>query len=485
MFHKNYLILALFVVLLSPGVGQAASFNPHRIISDADLTDYARMSTAGIQSFLDRQGGVLAAYRTTDMDGVNRSAAEIIYNASYRYELNPQFILATIQKESSLITGSNASLIDWVLGYGVCDSCNKADPSVARYRGFARQLDAASNKIRNSYLADLASRNATVSGWGVDVTKTTLDGVAITPQNQATAVLYTYTPWLGYHGGDAAVGGNSLFFDVMERFFPNRADSILDYPNLSLLQDSSTGTVYKLEHDELRPIISYTALLANYNPDRIVSVDSAVIERYAVGDPIVVPKFILIQAPSGGIYLIDSSHKRRAIVSAAVFRKLGYNPEEVIPISTAELAAIPEAAPITEANKYPLGALLQNSASGAITYLDPQAVAHPVWSRSLIDNRFKGYAIHPETPELIAGYTEGNPMKYADGTLLKIPERDTIYVIDDGAKRPVLSSEVIEQLGGYDDVVMTDKRVLQLHDTGKPLRLTKQSPNKSKAKAKS
>ncbi len=470
MFHKFWLILAILI----PVATQAGSFNPHRIISDDDLTDYGRMSTAGIQNFLERQGGILATYSTTDVDGINRSAAEIIYNTSYRYRLNPQFILATIQKESSLVTGSNTNLLDWVLGYGVCDGCSK--PS--KYKGFARQLDAAGDKIRNSYLADLASRNSTISGWGVGIAKTTLDGIAITPQNQATAVLYTYTPWLGYYGGDTSVGGNSLFYDVMERFFPNRGSSYLDYPNLSLLQDVATGTVYKLEQGELRPITSYTALLANYDPSRIITVESAVIERYPAGDAIVVPKFILIQAPSGGIYLIDGDHKRRAITSAEVFRKLGYNPEEVIPIDQTELEDIPEAAPITEANKYPLGAILQNVTTGSISYLDDQAIIHPVWSKSVLDNRFKGYAIHQEDPAVMKQYDQGNPIKYADGTLLKIPERDTIYIVDEGKKRPVVSGDILEQLGGYSSVVTTTKAVLKLHETGKEMKLTKKKKKK-------
>ena len=197
--------------------------------------------------------------------------------------------------------------------------------------------------------------------------------MALFTPSQATAVLYTYTPWLGYYGGDTSVGGNSLFFDVMDRFFPNRSSDILYYPNLSLLQDYNTGTVYKLERNELLPVTSYTALLVNYDPSRIIAVDSSVIERYDEGDPIVVPKFILIQAPSGGIYLIDSDHKRRAITSAEVFRQLGYNPEEVIPISQADLDGIPGT--ITEADKYP-GAVLQNAVTGAVVYLDDDQVIH-------------------------------------------------------------------------------------------------------------
>jgi len=482
--------ITVFTIILTACLGSlataqpllASSFNPHKIISDEDMTDYTRMSLAGIETFLDNEGGILANYSTTDLDGVTRSAGEIIYNTSYRYRLNPQFIISHIQKESSLITGSNSNLIDWALGYGVCDSCSKDNPNVIKYKGFAKQLDAAGNKIRNSYLADLEASNSTISGWGVGRAKTTLDGITITPQNKATAVLYTYTPWLGYHGGDNSVGGNSLFYDVMERFFPNRSVSLLEYPNLTLFQDTVTGSVYKLEHDELRPITSYTALLANYNTNEIVPVDSSVIERYDQGDPITFPKFILVQAPSGGIYLIDQEHKRRAITSQAIFRTLGYNPEEVLPISNAELALVAENPPITEADKYPLGALLQNETTGSVAYLDKADTLHPIWSKEVMENRYKGYAIYQEDDHALDSYTAGDPVKFADGTLLKIPERDTIYVIDEGKKRPITSEAVIEKLGGYSRVVTTDKQLLKLHETGKELKITKDKSKKSKKK---
>ncbi|MFA6474600.1 MAG: hypothetical protein WCV88_00175 [Patescibacteria group bacterium] len=473
MFNRMMLTLAIFVPLVVPLASFAAPFNPHDIISNEDMTDYSRMSLTSIQTFLSNRGGALSDYTTTDVDGTQRSAAEIIYNTAQRYQLNAQFIIATVQKESSLVTGHNTNLLDWALGYGVCDSCSKDDPLVIKYKGFAKQLDAAGNQIRNGYLADLEDHNSTISGWGVGITKTTLDGIAITPQNKATAVLYTYTPWLGYYGGASYVGGNSLFYDIMEGFFPNRASVYLRYPNLTLLQDSISGAVYKLERNQLRPITSTTALLANYNPNQIVTVDSSVIDRYNFGTPIAVPKFILVQGPTGGIYLIDGDHNKRAITSASVFHNLGYNPEEVIPMTQAELNIIPDGVPITENNKYPLGAVLQNKTSGAVVYLDESGYIHDIRSKTILENRFKGYAIEAESPAVLQQFPQRPAIKYADGTLLKIPERDTIYVIDGGKKRPIASTGILKRLGGRDQIIQVKKDDLKLHKTGKPLRLTK------------
>ncbi|MDP3970754.1 MAG: hypothetical protein Q8P90_03565 [bacterium] len=482
--YKKTTILALTIAIQGFFVHAvvASGFYANNIITDDDMTDYSRMSATAIQSFLSSKGGILSTYQTVDVDGVNKSAAEIIYNVSYRYRLNPQFLISHIQKESSLITGHNSNLLDWALGYGVCDSCSKDHPSVIKYKGFAKQMDAAGNQFRNGYLSDLESRNSTISGWGVGIGKYTLDGVLITPSNKATAVLYTYTPWVGYHGGDANVGGNSLFYDIMERYFPGRTSRILEYPDSTLFQDVATGSVYKLDAGKIRPITSYTALLSNYDPSRIVLVDEIVLDRYQKGDPIFFPKFIYVQSPQGGVFLIDQDHKKRAITSREAFRSMGVNPEEVIPLTQDAIDAIPENPPITTSDRYPIGGLIQNKDNGAVMYLDTQASLHPVWSKEIMDNRFKGLAVNSENAQVFNEYPVKQPVKFSNGTLLKIPERDKIYVIDDGKKRPVESSEVLDSLGGFESVTTTSKSMLKLHETGNALKFKKSTKKKKKKK---
>lgn len=481
---RRFFSSILLTLTLLPAPALASSFNVNKIISDDDMIDYSRMSAEGVQNFLDREGGILANYSTNDVDGVNKTAAEIIYSAAYRYRLNPQFLLVQLQKESSIVTSQSTTYLDWAMGFGVCDSCSKTDPSVAQYRGFATQVNAAANHLRNSYLADLAARNSTISGWGVGRTKTTLDGIAVTPGNQATAVLYTYTPWVGYHGGDSSVGGNSLFFDIIERFFPNRTSLILDYPNQTLLQDNITGSVYLLSNGRLRPITSLAALLSNFDPSRIISVDADAIDRYQQGDAISIPRYILIQAPSGGIYLIDSNYRRRGITSAELFHDLGYNPEEVLPVTEATLSTIPEGAPLTQADQYPLGALLQDNQSGAVSHLDSSGILHPIWSKAILDINFKGLPIYSVTAAELAKYNVGAPEKITDGTLLKSPDQNTIYVIDAGKKRPINSAEVINELGGFGKVITTTQQILDLYPTGEYLKLHKSKAVTTKKKNK-
>jgi hypothetical protein len=72
--------------------------------------------------------------------------------------------------------------------------CPDNQPCNPAYKGFDKQVGCMASKFHH-YLEDIATDNSTVAGWGVGVTKTTLDGFAVTPENAATAAIYTYTPW--------------------------------------------------------------------------------------------------------------------------------------------------------------------------------------------------------------------------------------------------------------------------------------------------
>jgi hypothetical protein len=53
----------------------------------------------------------------------------------------------------------------------------------------------------------------TWTGWGYDKPKKTNDPLTVTPENKATAALYTYTPWVL-----EGQGGNWLFWNVYRKY---------------------------------------------------------------------------------------------------------------------------------------------------------------------------------------------------------------------------------------------------------------------------
>ena len=197
-----------------------STFDPDAVLSDAEMLDTTALSAARVDAFLarpypqiDAQASCLAG-RTFS----GKSVGILITAQARASGVNPLFLLAHLQKESSLVgaTGTcEQADLDAAFGCG-CPDGGSCDPA---HKGFEKQL-ACAGTLTRSYLDALAGGGATVSGWKVGRAKTTLDGRTITPSTRAAAVLYTYTPWVGdkTSGGNAAPFGNYLFWKTYAQF---------------------------------------------------------------------------------------------------------------------------------------------------------------------------------------------------------------------------------------------------------------------------
>ncbi|MFH1145713.1 MAG: hypothetical protein V1707_01990 [bacterium] len=235
-------------------LGVDASFNPHQIIVDEDITDYNSMSKLDIQRFLEFKNSGLSRYQQVIPPGIPVSANEIIYNAAQEFKLNPEVMLATLQKEQGLIENSNPSSyqLDWATGYSKCDTCPSG---ILKYKGFYQQVRAASEQLR--YYLDHPEEYQYRPG----LTKNTKDGFSITPYNRATAGLYNYTPWRGWTNvNGTTIGGNYLFWKIWNRYF------IPELPDNSLVKDSSTGDYYLVQANFRRPFIAKEVLNSLFSP---------------------------------------------------------------------------------------------------------------------------------------------------------------------------------------------------------------------------
>lgn len=455
-------LVAASAVVLAPTSADAFSFNKNNIISDSQLKNYQSMDQSTIKSFLGSHGSGLTNLRTTAADGTQKYAAKIIYETSQKYHLSPQFFLTMIQKESGLIERSDTPqrLLDWTLGYGVCDSCDKDDPQVKQYKGFGKQLDSAGSRVADGYLADLESRGYTVSGWGPGRTKTTVDGIVVTPENDATAVLYTYNPWVGaYGGGDPRWGANSLFSKKWQEYFPGRM-----YPNGSLLQDEDTKDVYLIQYGKKHRFDSLAALYINYSPERIITVPQSVLNFYSNGPIIRFPNYSLIRSPGGTVYLYVDGVKR-GIASSEILRQLGFNPEEIIDADWRDLNRIPDGSLIKNTDAVS-GGLVQDSSNGAVYHLEDK-ILHPIWSREIMDSQYRGQPIQVLSHSQIETYKTGEPIKFRDGALLATQGDPSVYVIANGRRRPISSGQVFMELGySWDNIIFVPKNVLELHWKG-------------------
>lgn len=159
--------------------GPPVPFPPGTVISDANYLASGSMSAESIQGFLNSQTGKLKSYSGPDHNGVRKTAAQMIAEASVAWGVSPKVVLATLQKEQSLISRSSPSqyAMDWAMGCGKAESY-----TISSYKGFGMQIwQGARVLIKNR------------SGWHSG-SILPIDGTAVYPTNASTYSLYRYTP---------------------------------------------------------------------------------------------------------------------------------------------------------------------------------------------------------------------------------------------------------------------------------------------------
>jgi hypothetical protein len=260
----NIYVVTLTMVIAGAFMPHAsAAFNQNLIMDDTVFSDTNSMSAASIDSWLNANfpSSCISTHNgfySPDPTGYtpslgftyggNVSAGRVISDSAKAYGLNPQVILATLQKESSVVSGDasyHCAYINTAMGYGCPDSGScPTDP--ATMSGFSKQV------IHAAWLMKFGEqRSLGNTGWDVQYTNypqvgdrwdnsddpptcyggpmtqgnlsrgcsqpatfydgyTTIDNTAVHMDTGATATLYWYTPH--FHG-------NQLFYNNFTAWF--------------------------------------------------------------------------------------------------------------------------------------------------------------------------------------------------------------------------------------------------------------------------
>ncbi len=155
-------ITVLFIVAAHSNTANAAT--PYNLIDNEIYLDNTAMTQPQIQDFLQSKKSSLATYYDQGINDTKPElASTIIYNAAQDWGINPRVILATLQKEQSLITKQSPTYIDYrsAMGYGCPDSAACS----TFYYGFANQVNVATYQFRYNYEA-LKRNSGFVDGDG-------------------------------------------------------------------------------------------------------------------------------------------------------------------------------------------------------------------------------------------------------------------------------------------------------------------------------
>ena len=222
---------AITGVALLQDTSQAADlskFDPGNIMSDTVMSNKNSMNVQQIQTFLDSKNpcnntnihmaswypnlkytikdGKFVCMAKDTFDG--QSAAQIIWQVSQDYGINPQFLIVLLEKEQGLITDTwpNHRQYQTATGFG-CPDTAACD---SKYFGLKNQLQNAASLFRtvlNGGWSNYPVGNTYVqyhpNSW--------CGGTVVNIQNRATSALYRYTPYqpnpsalaAGYGSGDA------------------------------------------------------------------------------------------------------------------------------------------------------------------------------------------------------------------------------------------------------------------------------------------
>jgi hypothetical protein len=450
---------ALFALTDSRGFELDEGFDPNLILMDDDVFSTDGMTFDRMVSFL-RTKGTLADYRTTDIDGTERTAAEIIWRMAHSYEINPKMLMALLQKEQSLVEDPAPSerQMDWAMGFGVCDSCSKDDPAIADFRGFANQVYYAARQMREKYYLRLLAEGETLSGYAVGK-PVTIDGIQVTPANYATASLYTYTPH---------IHGNLNLWRIWRRWFSKK------FPNGSVVKGIPSGQIWWIRYGEKRPFASMSVAATLVDTDKMMEVPDSELLTYEEGDEIRFPNYALLKDPSGKIWLIVDD-ERRHIVNMETFRAFGFNMDEVSDADDAELSPYAVGEKITLQSMYPQGRLVQVQGLRAVWYAEGESkrlLEHP----ALLTLYFAGQRPQQITQETLDELRTDDPYLVHDGELIKADDHPAVYVVEEGEKRAIPSAEIFEEMGWkWTSIERVPQSLLDMYPDG-PLILLEAEP---------
>ncbi len=446
----SLLLLGTFFLPPISAFSASLAFNPEYIISDEEMQSTANWTTSDIQKFLQDKGSYLATLIAEDANGQVKPASEIIYQAAQAYQINPKYILVTLQKEQSLITDDTPTQkqLDWAAGYGVCDSCSMSDPAVIKFKGFGKQVDNAAGIIRWYY------SNTDRSVVKKKDQSLMIDSQPVVPQSWATAFLYTYTPH---------ISGNKNFWRIWNAWFTQM------YPNGTLLKSETTQEVWLIQNNVKRKFKNQATLLSRADPKMIVTVADSELSNYQTGAEIAFPNYSILKTPSN-FYLLDYD-TIRPFASADVVAKLGYNPDEYIEISDSDLQGYTVGPTITSATTAPLGVIYQITDLNNSYYLFKDNILYPIIDKNIIGVNYKDLKIEKHLAKDIKNLEVANlPTNFKDGTLLKTPDSSNVYVIENGKKRLVADADTFVALGyKRSNVVAVSQVTLTNILTGEPL----------------
>lgn len=513
---KNKLLIIPILILsiiLTFGVlftkSTAAQFDPNNLIDNNVFDNYNTMTASDIDSFLNNNfpqscistNNGFSAPQPTGYSpttgftyGSNVSAGTIIYDAAQAYQINPQVLLTTLEKEQSLISGSSGcSTLQYAGAMGndcpdggstynysgfelysingtpvtsVSGTCVDTQASV----GFSQQVIIAAWKLKffeqrsdgNVNWAIITTqwdnsddpstcfypymtagyRQGAATGSTSCTTPTyydgyaTIDGTSVFISDGATGALYTYTPHLA---------GNENFVNIFSQWFgPTTGEGF----TLATSYDSNGDPRQWVIYHGMRQLIPNVSILEAWGLQNVQLMQWS--GTYLGSFPTNPLPLTQLMRPDGtlNVYFVDSG-KAYLITSPAMLTAWNFNPSSINDVST-YLSQVPT-------NSGNLTYAVNSSVTGNNVYMvDGGSIRQ--YTNSSIEAAWEGdnAPVTTLSAYYISMMGQGTPI-----TSNKIISGSQLYEVDAGQKLPI--SSAINQLYPYSPINVSSATINRLN----------------------
>jgi len=245
--------------------------------------------------------------------------------------------------------------------------------------------------------------------------------------------------------------------------------AIVRLPNNKIVKVPGKPTVYKIEDDTAKPILSAGVFEANgFAWTDLEEISQDELDTYAEGDNLNYPDGTLIKGSGPAVFVVSNGQKR-PLVSASAFLGLGYKWGNIKKIRDPEVSEYDTGDPVEEDSSFPDGSLVRLDGTAGV-YRIEGGKKKPIRSSDVFVSN--GYhwgeilVVPQKNKNRLNQYEPGSDVTYPDGTLIK-GSTPSVYVIDKGVKRPINSADDFAGSGySWGKIKAVDDSTVNSYETG-------------------
>jgi hypothetical protein len=221
--------------------------------------------------------------------------------------------------------------------------------------------------------------------------------------------------------------------------------------------------------------------LTEKDPAKIKTVSSSELAGYGNGDALRFRPGTLVKGSGSGVYATEclgGVYFRRVFSSGDDFNALGYNWDDIVTITDADLGSYTLGDPVSTL-AHANGALVKMAASDSVYFLENMQRRSLTYA-SFVANGFRWDRVFTVSTDEMARYTDGAPYPMRPGTLVK-GSAASVFVTDLNGASPIRHSIDYAAFTGlgyrWEDIITLSDSELNTYVEGSPVAGTATHPN--------